>query len=107
MDAEKYWKICIEENTFFEDGLRRTKLQWAVEQLYERFPKESFALVKRAEPKSRHGWVHLVLPAFYVDTYTEGRYEPDTWYSITGNYQHIIAERNALCQANKKRWLNE
>jgi len=107
MNAEKYWKICMDDNTYVEDGLHRCKIQRAMKQWAERFPQESFALVKREAPTSRNGWVHLILPAFYVDTYAqEHRYEPDTWYAITGNYEKIMEQSRALCEANRNRWLN-
>lgn len=103
MIRENYWQECLEENTFYEDGANRTRIQWAVEQWHNRFPHETFALVKRSSSMTRSGWVHLMLPAFYVETYTrQHNYDDGEWFSITGPYYEILNERKSLIDFCRK-----
>jgi hypothetical protein len=93
MNAEKYWNKCLQENSFKENGRYLTKIGLAMEQWNSRFPREPCALIKRVS-SAKSGWGHVMVPAFYVDTYVkEHNYDGEEWYSVAGSYAQVKLER--------------
>ena len=99
--ATKYFGKCLEESKYEdEDGRRWVKVGDAVSQLERMYPKTEFALLRR---RSDTKWIHVMIPAFYVETYVrEHNYEDeDDWFSIVGSYRNIKKEQRHLMEMNR------
>tara|TARA_B100001769_G_scaffold138957_1_gene108716 strand:- start:3236 stop:3568 length:333 start_codon:yes stop_codon:yes gene_type:complete len=101
--AERYFNKCLADNQYTDNGMTRIKVSAAVRQLERMYPKIRYSLLRR---KQRNGnkWPHLIIPAFYVESYVEEHnYEDaDNWYSIEGSYREVKKEQQHLIAYNKQ-----
>ena len=100
--AERYFKKCLKDNKYQENGNTYVKVGSAVKQLERMYPKIQYALLRRLSTISGK-WVHLIIPAFHVEDYVkEHNYEEeDNWFSIEGSYREVRTEQKHLIQVNR------
>ena len=97
---ERYFKKCVDESKYEdEEGRNWVRIGDAVKQLERMYPKTDFALIRR---RSDTKWIHLMIPAFYVETYVrEHNYEDkDDWFSVVGSYRSLKKEQKHLMEMN-------
>jgi|TARA_B110000285_G_scaffold45757_1_gene51190 ArsR family metal-binding transcriptional regulator len=99
---ERYFKKCMKESQYALDGKTYVRVGDAVKQLERMYPKTEFALLRR-QSLTDNKWAHLIIPAFYVESYVKSHnYEDeDKWFSIIGSYRAIRKEQNYLMEMNR------
>lgn len=98
--AERYFRKCLADNEWKEDGKTYVSVGRAVKQLERMYPKISYALLRRQSMSGK--WVHLIIPAFHVEEYVKvhNYEETDNWFSVEGSYRNMRAEQKHLIQVN-------
>lgn len=99
--AERYFRKCLADHEWKEDGKTYVRVGRAVKQLERMYPKIPYALLRRQSNMSGK-WVHLIIPAFHVEEYVNvhNYEEEDNWFSIEGSYRDVRAEQKHLIQVN-------
>lgn len=98
---ERYFKKCLAESHYQEDGKTYVRLGDAVKQLERMYPKTRFALLRR-KSRTLNKWAHMILPAFHVEDYVENHnYEDeDNWFALEGSYYDMRKEQQHLIKVN-------
>ena len=101
LKAERYFKKCLADSQYQEDGKTYVRVGDAVKQLERMYPKTRFALLRR-KSLTINKWAHLIIPAFHVEEYVKNHnYEDeDNWFSIEGSYRDVRTEQQYLIQVN-------
>ena len=105
MNSQEYFQKCRERNTYIgPDGNKRVKIQQATKDWAAQYPNEPCALVKRKSVVADvwdNNWVHLLLPEFFVEQYTEHHnYGGTEWFAVVGNYEDVRKEQRHTIEAN-------
>ena len=95
----------MEMHTFLgPNGERRVNIQQATKDWAARYPNEPCALVKRRSVMADvwdDKWIHLLLPEFYVEKYTEyHNYNNTDWFAVVGKYEDVREEQRHTIEAN-------
>ncbi len=104
MKSEEYFERCVARHTYFgEDGRQRVKIQEATKDWATRYPQELCAIVKRRRTTDvwQDKWYHLLLPEFFVETYTtRHNYGDNDWFALVGNFEDVRQEQLHTIEAN-------
>ena len=101
MNSKEYFLWCLDHYVVIgANGERRVKIQQATRDWANHYPNESCALVKRRNSLANEKWCHLLMPEFYVETYTKNRYEDADWFAVIGNYEEVREEQLHTIEAN-------
>ena len=98
---ERYFKKCLNESQYQEDGKTYVRVGDAVKQLERMYRKTVFALLRR-QSRTNNKWAHMILPAFHVEGYVQNHnYEDeDNWFALEGSYRNMRKEQQYLIQVN-------
>jgi ArsR family metal-binding transcriptional regulator len=99
---ERYFKKCMKDSQYTAYGKTYVRVGDAVKQLERMYPKTEFALLRR-QSLTDNKWAHLIIPAFYVESYVKSHnyVDEDRWFSIIGSYRAIREEQNYLMERNR------